>query len=567
MSLSTRLALFFAVTLYSQVAATLQPAHAFPCSRAQLSSEQSTYTLRGKVVNSVTGEPVRGALVQAYFNVQRSALTGPDGTFQFEGLRVNLGSVAVRKPGYFSPDEIHTSRFSTSRYNAAVTLGPDQPPIVLKLVPEGLIYGHISGDGGEPIENMPVHLFSEAVENGQKAPREIRTVNTNEEGEFRAAELAAGKYFLFVGPSQEEGFDPRGRGQSAQGYAGTFYAASPDLASATPIEIAAGARVEINLALSPQSFFRVSGSFSGVSQNEGVGVQFMNATGQSVGSLSSFDPVKGTFQTTPMPPGAYTVTAQAQDPKTQRQFFASRSLNLNSDLSGVHLMLTPGAVIPVEVRLELIHSDSTASQPQFFFGGPRRMNNSVPARVALTSKDGLSQMQFASESIGNAENDPQAIRNVPPGTYTVAIYPTGPYYAESARSGSTDLLRESLLVSAGGSVQPIQIVLRDDFATLSGTVSEDGHAVSEMVQVLAIPENAPAQARPIATSHPQGLFNLGQLAPGPYKILAVDRQDGFEYANPEVLNKYLSKARDITLSPNQNAKVDLELVRLGDGPS
>jgi len=120
------------------------------------------------------------------------------------------------------------------------------------------------------------------------------------------------------------------------------------------------------------------------------------------------------------------------------------------------------------------------------------------------------------------------------------------------------------VVAPGGSVQPIQVILRDDFANLDGKISEDGHPASGSIEVLAIPENAPRQSRPVVTNHPQGLFNLSQLPPGAYKVLAVDRPNELEYASPDVLNKYLSKARDITLLPNQTANVDLELVRLGD---
>jgi carboxypeptidase family protein len=576
MLLRTCLILLFALNSYLHLGATppssvsiLEPlgtAHldGFP-KPAQLSSKPPTYTLRGTVVNSVTGEPIRGALVQAYIGVQRSALTGADGTFQFEGVPAGQGGVTARKPGYFSPYEIRTSRFSTMQSVPPVTVGPDQPSVLIKLVPEGLIYGRISGDGGEPIENLPVHLFFEAVVNGQRTPGDIRSVNTNEKGEFRMAELAPGKYFLFVGPSQAESFPTKSSGQGTQGYAGAFYAGAPDLASASPVEIAPGARAEINISLSLQPFFRISGSVSGFSQNEGVSLQFLNASGQPVGVLSAFDPNKGTFQTMPMPLGPYTITAEAQDPKSQRMFFASRSVNLNSDLSGVHLMFAPGAMIPVDIRLEATHTDSSTLQPQIFTSGLRKVvGNSVPARVILVSKDRLTQMQFGSESVGNAENDPQAIKSVPPGTYTVTIYPNGPYYAQSARSGLTDLLREDLVVAAGGSVQPIQVVLRDDFATLDGKISDDGHPASGSVEVIAIPEGTPRQSQPVVTNNPQGQFNLGQLPPGTYKILAVDHQGEFEYANPEILNKYLSKARDITLLPNQTASVDLELVRLGD---
>src|SRR6266851_10100950 len=55
-------------------------------SESRQSSDDGKHALRGMVVNSVTGEPIRGALVQIYFNGQSSMLTGPDGKFQFEGL-------------------------------------------------------------------------------------------------------------------------------------------------------------------------------------------------------------------------------------------------------------------------------------------------------------------------------------------------------------------------------------------------------------------------------------------------------------------------------------------------
>jgi hypothetical protein len=57
---------------------------------------------------------------------------------------------------------------------------------------------------------------------------------------------------------------------------------------------------------------------------------------------------------------------------------------------------------------------------------------------------------------------------------------------------------------------------------------------------------------------------MGQLAPGTYRVLAVDRADDFEYGNPEVLQKYLGKAREISLGPNQQGKIELELVHVGE---
>ena len=110
-------------------------------------------------------------------------------------------------------------------------------------------------------------------------------------------------------------------------------------------------------------------------------------------------------------------------------------------------------------------------------------------------------------------------------------------------------------------MQPIEIVLRDDVAFLSGNVSSDSHPLT--ASILAISEHSSAQPI-IRPTDPNGGFQMGFLPPGEYKILAIDHPDQLEYTNPEVMRKYLSRAREITLSPDQAAKIDLELVNIGE---
>ncbi len=61
-----------------------------------------TYSIDGVVINSVTGEPVRSALVQIYGRQQMSLLTGPDGKFHFDGVPQSQLTITVRKPGFFT---------------------------------------------------------------------------------------------------------------------------------------------------------------------------------------------------------------------------------------------------------------------------------------------------------------------------------------------------------------------------------------------------------------------------------------------------------------------------------
>jgi hypothetical protein len=137
------------------------------------------------------------------------------------------------------------------------------------------------------------------------------------------------------------------------------------------------------------------------------------------------------------------------------------------------------------------------------------------------------------------------------------------------RSGAVNLLEQNLTVSAGASLPAIEVVLRDDFATLEGSVSSDGR--DDSATILFIPEGASQQVRAIGLqlSHkadpnrPAAVFTMPQLPPGNYKVLAVDAPE-FEYGNPEVLQKHISKAREVYLLPNQRAEVKLELVHIGD---
>ena len=531
----------------------------------QFQTEARTYTVRGTVVNSVTGEGVGGALVQIYGARQRSMLTGADGKFQFEGLSNGGFPLTVRKPGYFSTEEIRRQSAQP------VYVRPEEErPVTLKLIPEGVLYGRITGDNGEPVEYMPVQIIFERVENGKRTRDNSRTVRTDEQGEFRQAELLPGKYFVFVGPSSWPVAFPARLSQSgARGYPGVYYPGVPDLFSATAIDMTAGKQAEINLSVSSQPFYRISGTLSGYGPGQGVNFQIVSASGQSIGAGVEFDEARGTFRSSWVPAGVCTITVESQDANTGRQSYGSQRLNVTSDMGGVHLALLPSAVIPVNIRLEATAPEPVVGPGEIFPSGRghqmRAVQNS-PARVVLTPQQHLfAQQQQYSNSVTDEDSAP-AIRNVPPGVYSVEINPSGPYYVLSARSGSANLLQQSLTVAPGGSNQPIDVVLRDDFASLEGSLSGRESQVTTVIIMAANSIAKTMQTRNVTVmgTGVSSSFQIPQVAPGEYKILAVEGADEIEYDNPEVMSKYLSKARDISLLPNQKAKVELTVVHAGD---
>src|SRR5256886_16334387 len=84
--------------------------------------------------------------------------------------------------------------------------------------------------------------------------------STNEDGEFRIAELQPGTYYLSAGPSSNPVSAASGSSNpGALGFPVVYYPAGSDLSSASPISITPGKRLEIHLTISAQSCFSVTG--------------------------------------------------------------------------------------------------------------------------------------------------------------------------------------------------------------------------------------------------------------------------------------------------------------------
>lgn len=534
-------------------------------------SQAETFTVRGTVVNSATGAPIGWALVQLYVGQGPTARrSGADGVFAFEGVPAGTYTVRAQKPGFFFPPELPMQNAPPS----TITAGPDHPPALIKLIPEGIISGHITGDDGEPLEFLPVQLLSERTQDGKKWRSFERHEVTDEQGEFRLAELQPGRYIVALGPSSFPSISPPRTTQTGvRGYPAVFYPGVSEMTSAAAIEIMPGKHAEINLKLSSQPFYRISGTVRAPMQNQGINLQITNAAGQSISSGFQFDPLKGTFRTQGLPAGPCTFSAQTYDTATQQEYFASQTVNLTSDLVGLHLLLLPNSSIPVNFVMETTRNDRPPEQAVFVMSGPNGVQHRqapIPANIVLTAQNQLFMSRQYYSQLAPGDANSLSVRNIPPGVYTVEVRPNGPYYAESVRSATVNLLEHPLTIAPGGAVQPIEVVLRDDFATLEGSVSFEGSEIA--AELIAIPEDAPLEVRPFnlgrlttvpGQTHPTTRFEFPQLRPGNYKLLAVDDLT-FEYANPAVLEKYASKAQEVFLAPGQRTKVSVDVVHIGD---
>ena len=507
--------------------------------------ESGKQTLSGSVINSVTGEPIRRALVQIEAGGERSAFTDGNGHFEFDDLPHGQSAVQIRKPGFFEERQLDGG----ASLPIMAVIGPDSQPLVIKLVPESVILGTVQSASGEPIENFPLKAMTARIVDGRKKWEPAGGASTNEDGEFRIANLVPGLYYLEAGPSWNPD-DLRPLHGRREGYPALFYPGVPDVASASPLEVGPGQQVNADLRLSSVPFFQVSGRLSVPQPGSPASIWFVDRLGNPFSFVERFDGDSGRFEAV-VPGGSYTLEATDWS-NTGTPASAEMALNVNSDIAGIELVFEASKSLPIVVKTENTRAEQETLRP-----APGRLQLLTLHRIENDSPIGTPEY---SSSIQAGQNPSLVLSNVPPGRYSVEFMANRGRYVSSAQFGSTDLLSEELTITAGAQNSAIEVTLRNEGATLVGRVNTG--QVRLPAKVVLMPNvGSRVQTRSADTS-PDGTFALANLPPGNYKVLAFDLRDGLEYANPEVLERYISRAAEVTLQLNGRHKVTLDLLHV-----
>jgi len=516
------------------------------CLSQQNSSE--FFELHGKVINSVTAEPVSGALVQ--IPGLASAFTEADGSFSFQGLSRGHYSLLVRKPGFFNHQEL--GRWIVPETSADV---PSGSSAIVELTPEGIIYGEVKDAEGAPLDGVTVRAERWQMSDGRRQLQPDRQTMTDDQGNFRLAELVPGKYLLAFLPPDSGGFVRRGLRQRKSGDEGLgmqFYPGVSDVSAAVPFTISAGAQIHVTHPYQRQRLFRVSGAVRGFSAGDFFSVTITNSSGEPLQRNVRIDPKTGEFQVDGVPAGLYLISATAtprQRPAPRQPFVpltAFQTIGVSSDLSGVVLALGTAASLDIQLR------DETSSQ-----------NAAAPRQIVLRliPKDfsqGGPTLEFPPPP-----QDRSALprfTNLAPGTYTVeAFAPQG--YVATLRSGSVDLLREDLVIAPGAAPPPIDVTLRDDFAQLNVKLNQKKSA-----GVLIYSQEYPRRTMLWPFAPGTSSVACPPLPPGNYQLLALTDPSDLEFRNPAAVAPLLSHAVSVSLQPHDNATVSLDALDYTEQP-
>jgi hypothetical protein len=524
--------------------ASLSCALATPAKQA----ESDRFELRGTVINAATKEPVGRALVQLNVPNGVAQLSGTDGAFVFTNLPRGQYVATALKPGFFNEEEL--GRGYAARNTVAHV--PSSDDLLLKLTPEGVIYGEVKNEDGEPIEGIRVKVIRLRVAEGHRIVEPQGEILTDDEGTFRIADLRPGRYRVWFMQANRGIIrfvrDFNRKREPEQGYAPEFYPGVKDAESAAVIEVKADAQMQVTQILKRQRLFEISGVVRGGDPEGALNLLLRDALGDYVPENMKIDQKRGQFQIVGIPEGTYTLLARGQrrrGPATeeiQPMRSATQLVHLTSDVTGVVLAMQPANSVEIQVRDEI--------PPD----GSNTLHQAVVRFVSLENTQYSPAVQapiMESERVAMARLD-----DIPPGTYRVEAMPNQGGYVASLRCGRTDLLREDLTVATGAELPPIEVTLRNDGAQLNMRVLDENKRRAASVVIYS--QEYPRRSLLVQLDD-SGSVSQTNLAPGTYSLIAVDDADELEFGNPLAMQKYLGDATEVTLQPGDKTSVRVKL--------
>jgi protocatechuate 3,4-dioxygenase beta subunit len=517
--------------------------------------------VEGRVVNSITGDPVRRAHialrpVAAPSETSTTAIGDSSGRFVLKSVKPGKYFLDATRNGFLSSSDMDASLSQPPSVPLVVTAGHTLKGVVVKLTPPGVIAGRILAEDGEPLPNavaMAIRSVSSSLSSLSDAESRSAVVNrvyANDLGEYRLYGLPPGRYWVTATCHSGKRL-----------YTQTYYPRALTLSAATALDLGPGVQLtSIDIALprkeTPFRFrSRQGGDAASTAMLEGEAVNA--ATGDPVrgaevalyGGARGSDPVSvavtdssGSFRLNDIEPGSYRLeasrngfTSAGHGSGRSQPSAASISLEAGQELKGIRLELEPQGTIAGRV-----------------FGEDRDPLSNVVV-IALRLEGGKRQLALATRVYTNDLGE-YRLHGLRPGRYYLsAIYrgelPTSSGVLQPVESGSEPDARQDAYVptyyphavrftdAEPLRMMPGALLAGMDFELstahplrVSGRVLVPGAKVDRNVKLSLVPRDSSIMARffprqKVDFEPSSGEFELRNVTPGEY-VLTADWLNG-----------------------------------------
>jgi hypothetical protein len=522
---------------------------AIAASHCAAQTEPAFSTVSGVVKDSLTGQPIERALVDAQNDAM---LTDSEGRFELR-LQEGLASIQVRRPGYVV-DRIGGMR--------TFPVSANMKPLTFYLVPMAGITGRVRVTNGGDADNVTFTAYRKRSMNGREQWMQAGAANTNGEGVFRIFDLdAPGSYVLCSRPSE----DRQGqRGKAVFGYPSVCYPASPGDGAANMLNLGVGEQADVEISIARQPFYQVNMVEQNNPPGQGMQIQIHDRSGIPLGFPVQWNQDRQTARAQ-LPNGSYYAEARGRG---NANWYARADFKVNdAPVSGVNLTLLPLAPVAVQIRKEFTASTEQAALIERGFVD--EMNSGLNLQlVPVDSMDGGGGQPL--QHVPGADSNRFEIPNVIPGRYWVAASYFLGGYVSAISSGGVDLTKDPLVVGPGSTTEAIEITLRNDTGEIDFTISAPpagdqsaGEDRSELhgAAVYAIPTGTRGMNFPHAGAFPGGSGQLSNLAPGAYRVVALDTFQNLGAMDAQELAKLSDKGKTVTVAAGATVNVQLDVIK------
>jgi len=437
-----------------------------------------------------------------------------------------------------------------TRSPGTLTVGPGQhvTDLVFKLVPMGVMTGHVHDEDGEPVRNVSVQALRRSYSNGRWQLSSAASASTNDLGEYRLIGLSPSKYYLC---SVYNGYVPA---TGKDSYVPLCYPGSTGVGAATPVDVSPGQEIpRLDFELRPIRTSVVRGLVTASVTGDpvvGANVVLMRRETPWPGSqMRSSTASGGHFELHAVPPGSYVLMATWFD-KTKlssgrKVIEVGDKVGGGESVQDVTLGLVPGSDVKGQVRVE----------------GNAQLNLGT-LRVSV-----LPQEPIAPTSPGARVDSAGAfvLKDVPEGTYSVSVCcPGNDFYLKAASMGSKDVLDEGFTVSSAGTAgtnDALDLLLTPAGGHIEGTVLRDKKPFAgALVALVPEPDRRSLRRYFNAATDEAGAFLMRGVPPGEYTLFAWERIDDGAYHDADTLQRYEGLGKAVRVDEGNKVTIDVQLI-------
>ena len=535
---------------------------------------KGTAVLKGQVIASGTGTPVRRAQVRAMSMEGRGGgvtSTDNEGRWEIKDLPAGRYTISAMKGG-FAQASYGQRRPGEPGTPIDLSEGQTAERVNFILSRGAVIAGRVVDDGGEPVSGTNVSAMRYAFVSGTRrlvpGGSEGGQDRSDDQGYFRLYGLPPGDYYVSASATNNNNFMMPGvNNTEVEGFAPTYFPGTPNMSEATRITLRAGQEMTgANFALIVARMARIRGRALNSRGEPVAGAMLMLAPadpmiGMNFGMNMSNAMVAadGTFQFANIAPGRYNLNVRPRGMPGGNSEFAVMPVTVGSDdidnlivttavgATATGVILTDEGTAP-PFRADSVQLFAQQMDPSFNMmgGGPSKVNDDFTFEM-----NSLSDRRLIRGGVG------MGMPAANSGWYLKAVIYEG-----------QDVTDTGIEFTPGRAYDGLQVIFTRKATDLSGLVMDDRNKPVLDATVVIFPADQNKwtfQSRFIRTMRPDtnGRYNIKSMPPADdYLIIAVQNLEPGQGSDPDFLSRAREEARSLTLAEGETKAVDIKLSKI-----